>query len=378
MIIHSRTRLGRYFVLAMATVLILTNYRHSISNVPVCSLNTLESLTLEIFAYDLSIPAPAWSRWLSDVLQYHLSLSSPSYPQPISRPSTSPHSIIRLAIEELIQAPAACDHAPSPSRLEPIFLGLEDRRREKFEKERAEPCVGVLEIDLDEDGPLREEYLPKRRVSRDGSVPGHNSTDNYATRVALKVQDTERRNFEMVKHLPPPAKWSPSGDEPILRERNRVSGHYLAVQPPRLNAAPHFSVSPPSYHYQMHDIGYQNWPSVDGVVIRQPSAPGYAYDAGTHQLAQPSYNPYPFVLPIASHSRSYNQDNSQFHNPIRSYSQARAEYRCSDIRMTANELGPAHHRPDAQWPVTQYEYASYGHAYAPYPSVNYQSTWLRT
>jgi len=249
---------------------------------------------------------------------------------------------------------------------------LEERRREKFEKERAETCVDVLEIDLDEDGPLREEYLPKRRVS--GSVRSFDSADIFARRVA--VDNWEKRSFEIDKLLPPPAKWSPSGDEPILRERNRVSGHYVAVQPPRLSTLP-FAVSP-SYHHQIHDIGYQNWPSADGYVLKQPSATAYTYDAGPHHLTQPTYSAYPLVLPIASHSRShssYKPDNSQLHT--RSYSQSRVEYRCSDIRMTANELGPMH-RADDQWPAAQNGYASYGHAYAPHPNVNYQSTWLRT
>jgi len=352
---------------------------HSISNVPIHSLNKLESLTLEIFSYDLSIPAPAWSRWLADVLQYHLSLSSPSYPQPISRPSSNPHLIVRLAIEELIQAPVACDHAAFSSRPEPVFLGLDERRKEKSEKEKAlaETCVDVLEIDLDEDGPLREEYLPKRRVSGAGSIRSCDSADSFAPRV-VKVQEWEKRSFDMEKHLPPPAKWSPSGDEPILREKTRDSGRYVAVQAPRLNAAVSFFVSPPPYRYQMHDIGYQNLPSGDGyLAVNQPSATSYAHDL---DLAQPIYNPYPFLLPISSHSRSHSShdpDNSQSHNHTRSYSQSRVEYSYSDIRMTANELGPAR-RADARWSGTHYGYAPYSNAYTLPPSVNYQPTWLRT
>jgi hypothetical protein len=293
---------------------------HSISNVPIHSLNKLESLTLEIFSYDLSIPAPAWSQWLSDVLQYHLSLSSPSYPQPISRPSANPHSIVRLAIEELIQAPAACDYVPSSSSPEPVFLGLEERRKEKSEKEQALAAtyIDVLEIDLDEDGPLREEYLPKRRVSGAGSIPSCNSADS-APRID-KAPNWERRTFETEKLLPPPAKWSPSGDEPIMRERNRVSGPYVAVQPPRLSST--VTRSPPQYHHQMHDIGYQNWPATDGyLAVKQPSTMGYIYDAGSNHLAQPTYNPYLMVLPITSHSRShpsYDPHNSQTYSHSRS------------------------------------------------------------
>jgi hypothetical protein len=349
---------------------------HSISNVPVQSLNKLESLALGIFSHDLSVSTKDWCQWLSHLLSYHISLSSPSHPQPISRPSTNPHSIIRKTIEELIQAPAACSQSHL-ARPEPVFLGLEERKKEKLEKEQAmaENYVDVLEIDLDEDGPLREEYLPKRRISAAGSMRGPHGVPVARPAEMTQVWDSrvDVRLVHMEK-LPPPAKWSPAGDEPILRERNRASGHYVAVQPPLLG---------PYNAFPYGDSGYQNWMG-NGYAVKQPAPLGYAYDPASAHVPQTTYHPYPFALPMPlahsrSHSLSYSQDNSHAHNRPRTYSQSRYEYRYSDIRMAANELAPlpAH---DAHWgaPSDPYAYsAPYIQTFVPHPGLNYQPPWLR-
>lgn len=101
----------------------------------------------------------------------------------------------------------------------PVFLGLDDRRREHAVKEAAtEQCNNeILDIDLDEDGPLREEYLPKRRVN--------NPRDSELIRVPFKPIAPGRT-------LPPPAKWSPEHDEPIMWSHRPVRS-YLAPQPPQ-------------------------------------------------------------------------------------------------------------------------------------------------
>ncbi|KAF7359584.1 hypothetical protein MVEN_00682100 [Mycena venus] len=133
---------------------------HTISNVPIATLNKLESLTLDIFAYNLSVPSSDWRQWLSHLVSYH-QLYSPLHLQPISRPSTNPRPIVLLALNEIIQATAACNfNSACP---QPVFIGIGGRRRERMEKEQAR-SVDVLEIDSDEDGPLREEYMPKRRI----------------------------------------------------------------------------------------------------------------------------------------------------------------------------------------------------------------------
>ncbi|KAF7980949.1 hypothetical protein HWV62_36185 [Athelia sp. TMB] len=196
----------------------------SISNVPITSLNRLESLALDIFSHDLSTPPRAWSQWLSHLSSYHQSLSSPVRSQPISRPSSNPHSIVRKALEEIAQAPIGIDQ----SIPEPVFIGLEYRRMERQGLEdTALEGVDVLEIDLDEDGPLRQEYMPKRRVSRAGSI----NSAAFKEGLEQRSQDWEKRERmpEPERILPPPAKWSPAADEPIFRDRGRISGEYVAL-----------------------------------------------------------------------------------------------------------------------------------------------------
>ncbi|KAJ4472210.1 hypothetical protein J3R30DRAFT_1054070 [Lentinula aciculospora] len=345
---------------------------HSISNVPIQTLNKLESLALDIFAYDLSISSNDWSDWLSHVMSYHLSLSSHSHPQPISRPSANPHLIIKLAIEEIIDAPKACN--PDSLYPQPVFIGLEERRKEKQEKEQAQKA-DVLEIDLDEDGPLREEYIPKRRVS--GARVTRNS-EKHQNRETTKSAE----NF-----LPPPARWSPAGDEPILRESNRSYGRYAAVQPtPSLNVPVTSYQSLPQYQ-STHDFSYmsQPWlPNAPFAAVKPLSTAGHFFEFPPLQPpVNSTYNPCPpLLLPFAlSHSRSqsysYDQDTSQSYNHTRSYSQSQFEYRCCDLRMTANELPPIQQDVDTTWQLSGHP--SYGApAFTPHHPVTYQSTWLRT
>ncbi|KDR83411.1 hypothetical protein GALMADRAFT_219236 [Galerina marginata CBS 339.88] len=333
---------------------------HSISNVPVQTLNKLESLALDIFTYDLSVSSPQWSQWLSHVLSYHLSLSSPTFPQPISRPSSNPHSIVRRAIEEIIQAPSTCKSMTSIPR--PVFLGLEDRLRERQEKEQA-LAMDVLEIDLDEDGPLREEYLPKRRASKLGSQVHH---DNGL------VQTNEKWNLSEghpIKTLPPPAKWSPAGDEPILRDRNRVSGHYVAVQ------APPMATGYPANR----DVAYnQNWNPAAYVPMK--SQTGYMYDMPpVFGVGHPNYNPFGYIASVPlphsrSQSLSYDQDTLMSHNHMRSYSQTRFEYKSSDLRMTACEH-PQIHESESRWMDAAGHYPYPGPAYIHIPAVGMQPSW---
>lgn len=310
-----------------------------------------------------------------------MSLASPSYPQPISRPSTNPHSIVRKAIDEIIQAPKACNF--DPANPQPVFLGLEDRKREKLEKEQA-LTVDVLDINLDEDGPLREEYLPKRHISAASTTRVAESRENQVPPQILADNGNQWRRgaVESNKHLPPPAKWSPAGDEPILRDRNRVSGQYVAVQPPLPGpAAPYHS-----FYQQPHDGAYAmtSWHAPGGyLAVKQPAHSGYGYDLPPiHTITAPVYHLYPSYVPqiAMSHSRSqslsYDQDNSQSRNHMRSHSQTRFEYRYSDIRMTANELAPPPEF-DFQWGAGAscvYPAPTFG----PHAGVNHQPAWLRT
>jgi len=196
--------------------------RQSISNVPVQFLNRLESSALAIFSHDLSISPQQWVTWLSHLSGYHSSLSSAAQ-QPIGRPSANPHLIIRKALDELLHTPTEAPRRDEASSVilppGPVFIGLEERRREHAAKEAATEQSNneILDIDLDEDGPLREEYLPKRRIG--------NARDEEPARIPFKPIAPERV-------LPPPAKWSPEHDEPIMWTHNRPVRSYLAPQPP--------------------------------------------------------------------------------------------------------------------------------------------------
>lgn len=321
---------------------------------------------MDVFAYDLSVPAGEWSQWLTHILSYHTSLSSPGHPQPISRPGSSPHAIIRKVIEEVAEASAnPCLTADLP---EPVFIGLEERRREKLEKELQ--ASEVLEIDLDEDGPLREEYVPRRRSTRNSQTGGRNSqTGGVPTSNQIVENTWNRTTTQTEKRLPPPAKWSPAGDEPILRERNRPSSHYVAVQ------APHIVPYPVPY-LPSHDIAYNaGW----NLAVYGPAKPQHTYVHNfppVHQVSQNLY-PYPYVpsapaLHARSQSLSYNQENYQMRSHARSYSQSIFEYHCSDICMAINEH--MHTESGQHW--------SNGYAYSappPFgPTPALQTTWLHT
>lgn len=131
--------------------------------------------------------------------------------------------MIKKTLDELLHTPIE-----SPRRDEtcsvvlppgPVFIGLDERRREHAVREAAaeQSSNEILDIDLDEDGPLREEYLPKRRVN--------SSRDSELTRIPFKPIAAGRT-------LPPPAKWSPEHDEPIMWSHSRPVRSYLAPQPP--------------------------------------------------------------------------------------------------------------------------------------------------
>ncbi|KII95813.1 hypothetical protein PLICRDRAFT_98591 [Plicaturopsis crispa FD-325 SS-3] len=338
---------------------------HTISNVDILSLNRLEMYAMKIFHHDLSVTPRQWSEWLAHLNSHHQSLASPTHhPQPISRPSSSPYSIVRKAIEELIQASTHDDGITPLSNTEPVFLGLEDRKRERYERENGIQAIDDLEIDLDEDGPLREEYLPKRRVS--GARSAHSSI-SIGKSVDLQhgLKEWEKR-ADPERMLPPPAKWSPAGDEPILRSRN-ISGQYLAVQAP---LAPPFPALA-AYHHMQQSNRYQNWLCNGPYLGGEPMAPGYAYGA------QPAYDgaTYPYAVPVTN-PRYGQASNMPGHG--RSQSQTSFDYKCGG--MASDELDASRY-PDTRW--DHYGYAqSYSHPFASRTNLNISqhplTSWLRT
>lgn len=292
---------------------------HTISNVPIRSLNHLESLALEIFQYDLSITPEQWADWLGDLMGYHQTLSSPMFPQPISRPSSSPHVIVRQAIETLVNAgPVGCrcvcvsQDAQTCGPPQPVFVGLEDGKKDKMEYDEMDD---VLEIDLDEDGPLREEYMPRRRFS--------SRSRNFNAESHAKVPE---------RTLPPPAKWSPAADEPIIRGReHRAHGQYVAPQP-----LSHISMGPPPFQPPV-EVHRTSWPMSSYMVRHEPiHRPTVFAPPPVFQAPAPGFE-YGYGMPLAhhshvrSHSLTYNQAVAeQAPARTRSYSQSQYDHSYSD------------------------------------------------
>ncbi|KAI0650346.1 hypothetical protein C8Q79DRAFT_902340 [Trametes meyenii] len=286
---------------------------HTISNVPVRSLNKLEALALDIFQYDLSIARQQWSNWLSELLAYHASLSSPIFPQPISRPSTSPHVIVRQAIEMLVNAQdveIVSEAAGSTIPPQPIFVSLEESKQKADIHDVY--TDDVLEIDLDEDGPLREEYLPRRR---------HNPKPSYTVELPLRSD----------RVLPPPARWSPSADEPIMRDR----GHrqYVAPQPmTQLAMAP----PPQPYHHSM-DASRPSWCTSSYASRQEPIGRPHVFAPPPPMFHPPvagfeyGYAPPAHQGHSRSHSLSYGQAvGGQVLGRARSFSQTQYDHTYGD------------------------------------------------
>ncbi|KAI6105508.1 hypothetical protein F5141DRAFT_1216291 [Pisolithus sp. B1] len=203
-------------------------------------------------AHDLSISPSAWSEWLNHLLSYHHSRSPSLFPQPISRPSSNPHSIIRRSIQEIMEAPLG--HSSD----EPVFLGVESRLREKFGSVSSCGDWDSFDIDLDEDGPLREEYLPRRRASNgSGSVGDHRPLPPY------------RPSIGQPTSLLPPVRWSPPGNDCLS---NRTGAVFVATHPP---LPTHYVAAPAMYPETIYLC-----PTIRaGVLLRVPvhlSRPNYA------------------------------------------------------------------------------------------------------
>jgi hypothetical protein len=156
---------------------------------------------------------------------------------------------VRKTLEDLLEtASRSCDDAPYPFfQPQPVFLGLEERRRQRLNPTIPESSSETLEIDLDEDGPLREEYMPRRRVSRDGSFRD-TSGNTVGAPFGLERGIEWDRASEIQRSLPPPAKWSPAADEPLRRDMIREPTHYVAVQPPPVPPLVMMPQYPPSGH----------------------------------------------------------------------------------------------------------------------------------
>jgi hypothetical protein len=311
-----------------------------------------------------------------------MSLASPVRPQPISRPSANPHSIVRKAIGELVRSPVACDscdvEACTITVFEPVFLGLEERRKEKMERDHAGQ-VDIHEIDLDEDGPLREEYLPRRRINADRSrsTDSRDSSNRSLCSGQRSDSDTCAPGFLPANRaLPPPAKWSPAADEPILRDRNRGCGQYVAVQP---SVSVALTLPPPMYP-SFPNGHFDGWPLVGGFHVLKPLGPVNGYDSAVPRaLAQPHHGYASSTVPLLSQPRTqpYGRENMRPTMHPRPYNQSCFEYMCSDMHMVGDDFR-IDECSDRPW-FEQYGYQPhYMQPFGMHPGVSYPLAWLRT
>ena len=266
-----------------------------------------------------------------------------------------------------MKAPTTCKCTSTVPQ--PVFIGLEERLREKIDQAECEK--EVLEIDLDEDGPLRQEYLPKRHASNPTSQSSQLHENVTATLEHNTINNQKWNNCEIPqsKQLPPPAKWSPAGDEPIFRDRNRVSGNYVAVQAPTAAyAAP----------CQPQDVGYNPTWGVPIGYTAVKSQLSYMYDFPPMvPLNQSNYNPFGQIPSLAiSHARTqsfpYDQDNFLSQNHMRSYSQSRFDYEGSELQMTINDHRLAD-EAGSGWMETAHHYPYAGPAFISVPIM--QPAW---
>ncbi|THH10087.1 hypothetical protein EW145_g1563 [Phellinidium pouzarii] len=296
----------------------------SISEVPIQNINCLEHSALAVLSHDLTIKPEAWESWLSHLRRYQSSLCP--YPAPIQRPSTIDSSIVvRKMIETLIQS-----QTPAMARadtLQPVFIPLFDGDNEKKVEMSQTNLFDPYEIDLDEDGPLREEYIPKRRTS-------HSRMQSITHgRIASDAKDSLQ--IQSSPSLPPPSKWSPQADPPLERER-RHGDNYFAAPP----GSEHTSHSNFFSEYSQHPTwGTQAIPSLssDSFQSHQINArtlrPNHVFQSLALGL------PYPAISHARSTLTSVNTATSQSSAHIRTYSHFQP---CNDGYCLPLNLNNAH------------------------------------
>lgn len=196
---------------------LIVSYRHDITNIPIRNINRLELFALKVLGHDLSVNPVDWEKWLQYLYHYHMTRYP--YPAPIQRPSMSdPITHVRKVLEDLIDIKeSGHEQTQTPFPPRPAFCPTSLITGKKA----ATPAgTSLLEFDLDEDGPLREEYAIKQ-----------------ASRVTSKTsfQRTESLGIRMSKggatRVPPPAEWSPSYDPPLSRSIHGNQGFLSYAKP---------------------------------------------------------------------------------------------------------------------------------------------------
>jgi len=178
------------------------------------------------------------------------------FPAPIGPSRETPHGAVLDVLSNLINVSTSRPYGAIDG---PIFLGLEERIAERL---KVLSAWMVVDEDLDEDGPLRDEYRPRAQSdSRPRPVMTHRAPP---------------------ADLPPPAEWFPAAD-PIVSRPQRSS--HVAWPP-----APSMHEQQPIYHaavavaYPVMDgYGYVALGHAHGVTYMNPQQMAY------HHHHQPSY-----------------------------------------------------------------------------------------
>jgi hypothetical protein len=252
-------------------------------------LNNLESCALTVFKYDLTISVHEWADWLSHLSSYHTSLLSGHHPQPVGRLASSPCNVVRKHIDDLIvlNETAVLGDGQQTWYRRPVFTGLEERQREREEQ------YVVQDIDLDEGGPLRDEYMPKRRSTASTREDQKSGAFTRPRPLSFSFDHVA------VDRRVPPTRWSPQLDRPV----NLSHPSSLSAAAPR-----GFFVAAPSaitFHPQVAPAVAHRWPAASGYA----SDPSYGYMAqdyvsrsgGGSTYAVPVFSPQHSIWPGMSY-----------------------------------------------------------------------------
>lgn len=217
------------------------------------------------------------------------------------------------------------DRSCSLQHPQPIFIETEER------KQLMETTSMELDIDLDEDGPLREEYMPKRRVSRAGS--------DRDARFAVASAPRPADDWNMERALPPPARWSPGADEPLSRGMKPEMNRHYAPQPTMAPPAPPMqSAFAPSYGSTASWAQNKIEPPVPKMQLPHIQTSSSSYSGLHGRSMSMSTAGGPYDVP-AGHGRSASQ----------SFYGSSTGYAYSDMRMTAKPSYQS--QQDSYWSV---------------------------
>ena len=149
---------------------------------------------------------------LSHLSGYHSPLSS-AVQQPICWSSANPHLVIKKVLEELLHTPteAPC-HDETSSAISPLGLVVLRNAEENTSQKKRPQSRAITKFYA----PLREKYLPKRRVSK--------ARNTEPACILFKPIAPGRLS-------PPPTKWSPEHSELVMWSCGRPVRSYLAPQP---------------------------------------------------------------------------------------------------------------------------------------------------